>query len=36
MHFFITPYFVVPLLAVVFLSCILFATITGKEDHSSH
>jgi hypothetical protein len=37
MHFFITPFFVVPLLAVVFLSCILFATLTGKEeDHSSH
>jgi hypothetical protein len=31
-----SPFFVVPLLAVVFLTCILFATLTGREDHSSH
>jgi hypothetical protein len=31
-----SPFFVVPLLAVVFLACILVATLTGKEDHSSH
>jgi hypothetical protein len=31
-----SPFFVVPVLAIVFLACILFATLTGKEDHSSH
>jgi hypothetical protein len=31
-----SPFFVVPLLAIVFLACILFATLTNKEDHSSH
>ncbi len=31
-----SPFFVVPLLAVVFLACILFATLTGKEEDSSH
>jgi hypothetical protein len=38
MHFITSPFFVVPLLAVVFLSCILFATLTGKEkeEDSSH
>ena len=30
-----SPFFVVPLLAIVFLSCILFATLTGKE-HDTH
>jgi hypothetical protein len=34
--FIYSPFFVVPLLAVVFLGCILFATLYGKEDHSSH
>jgi len=31
-----SPFFVVPLLAVVFLACILFATLTGKEKDASH
>jgi hypothetical protein len=31
-----SPFFVVPLLGIVFFSCILFATLTGKEKHSSH
>jgi hypothetical protein len=31
-----SPFFVVPLLAVVFLACILFATQTGKEHDSHH
>jgi hypothetical protein len=31
-----SPFFVVPLLAVVFLACILYATLTGKEKDSSH
>jgi hypothetical protein len=31
-----SPFFVVPVLAVIFLSCILFATLTGKEKDSSH
>jgi hypothetical protein len=31
MHFITSPFFVVPLLAVVFLSCILTATLTGRE-----
>jgi hypothetical protein len=30
-----SPFFVVPLLAVVFLACILFATLSGRE-HNSH
>jgi hypothetical protein len=30
-----SPFFVVPVLAVVFLACILFATLTGKKN-SSH
>jgi hypothetical protein len=36
MGFITSPFFVVPVLAVVFLSCILFATLTGKEKDSSH
>jgi hypothetical protein len=36
MHFITSPFFVVPLLAVVFLSCILTATLTGrKQFHES-
>jgi hypothetical protein len=32
-----SPFFVVPVLAVTFLACLLFATLTGKEkDGSSH
>jgi hypothetical protein len=31
-----SPFFVVPVLAVVFLACILFASLTGKEKNSSH
>jgi hypothetical protein len=31
-----SPFFVVPLLAVVFLACILFATLTGRKSDSSH
>ena len=31
MHFITSPFFVVPLLAVVFLSCILTATLTGRK-----
>jgi hypothetical protein len=31
-----SPFFVVPVLAVVFLGCILFASLTGKEKNSSH
>jgi hypothetical protein len=31
-----SPFFVVPLLAVVFLACILYATLTSKEEDSSH
>lgn len=27
-----SPFFVVPLLAVVFLACVLWATLTGKEE----
>ena len=36
MHFITSPFFVVPVLAVVFLGCILFATRTGRENDSSH
>ena len=31
MHFYTSPYFVVPLLVIVFLSCIFFGTLTGRE-----
>ena len=31
-----SPFVVVPLLAITFLACILFATLTGKEKASSH
>jgi len=31
-----SPFFVVPLIAVVFLAGILWATLTGKDKHSSH
>ena len=31
-----SPFIVVPVLAVTFLACILFATLTGKEKESSH
>ena len=36
MHFYTSPFIVVPVLAVVFLTCILFATLTNKEDSSHH
>ena len=31
-----SPFIVVPVLAITFLACILFATLTGKEKNSSH
>jgi hypothetical protein len=31
-----SPFVVVPVLAVTFLTCILFASLTGKEKNSSH
>ena len=31
-----SPFIVVPILAVVFLSCILFASLTGKEEDTHH
>ncbi len=31
-----SPFFVVPLLAVVFLSCVLWATLTSKKKEDSH
>jgi hypothetical protein len=31
-----SPFFVVPVMAVVFLGCILFASLTGKEKGSPH
>jgi hypothetical protein len=31
-----SPFFVVPLLAVVFLACVLFATLSSKEKNSGH
>lgn len=31
-----SPFFVVPLLAVVFLACILFAALTSEEKDSHH
>jgi hypothetical protein len=31
-----SPFFVVPLIAIVFLACVLFATLSGKEDSSHH
>ena len=36
MHFYTSPFFVVPLLAVVFLSGILWGTLTGREAHDEH
>jgi len=36
MHFLYSPFFVVPLMAVLFLGCILTATLTGKDKDSSH
>jgi len=35
MHLY-TPFFVVPLIAVVFLSAILWATSSKEDGHSSH
>jgi hypothetical protein len=29
-----SPFFVVPVLAIVFLACILFATLSGREKDS--
>jgi hypothetical protein len=31
-----SPFVVVPVMVVLFLGCILFATLTGKEKDSSH
>jgi hypothetical protein len=31
-----SPFFVVPLMAVIFLGCILYASLTGKENDSHH
>ncbi len=36
MHFMTSPFFVVPLMAVIFLSCFLKATLTGKDKDSHH
>jgi hypothetical protein len=31
-----SPFIVVPVLAVTFLACILYASLTGKEKDSHH
>jgi hypothetical protein len=31
-----SPFFVVPVMAIIFLSCILWASLTGKEKNSHH
>jgi hypothetical protein len=31
-----SPFFVVPLLAVVFLACVLWATLTSRQKEDSH
>lgn len=31
-----SPFFVVPMLIVVFFACILFATSSKEDGHSSH
>ncbi len=31
-----SPFVVVPVMAALFLGCILWATLTGKEKDSSH
>jgi hypothetical protein len=31
-----SPFVVVPVLAITFLACILWATLTGKEKDSTH
>jgi hypothetical protein len=32
-----SPYIVVPVMVLIFLACILWATLSGKEkDHSHH
>jgi len=31
MHFYTSPFFVVPVLAITFLSCILYATLSDRE-----
>jgi len=36
MHFYTSPFFVVPVLAVTFLTCILFGTLTGRETLDEH
>jgi len=36
MHFYTSPFFVVPLLAVVFLTGILWGTLTSRESHDGH
>jgi hypothetical protein len=36
MHFYTSPFFVVPLLAVVFLTCIFWGTLTGRETFDDH
>jgi hypothetical protein len=30
-HFYTSPFFVVPALAVIFLACILYGTLSGRE-----
>jgi len=35
MHLY-TPFFVVPVIAAVFFSCILWATSSKEDGHSSH
>ena len=35
-HFYTSPYFVVPLLAVIFLVCILYGTLGDRETFDDH
>lgn len=36
MHFFTSPFFVVPLIVIVFAVAILFATSTKEDGHSAN
>ena len=36
MHIISSPFFIVPLIAVIFLCAILFATSSKEDGHSSH
>jgi hypothetical protein len=35
-HFYSSPYFVVPVLAITFLVCILYGTLGGRETFDEH